>query len=167
MMPPGYLCVPSRPTRLCTVIASGVTVTVFDKHHCFGGIGHYTHPKRLGGLSTPSFAAPALVQLVRMFEKAGSDPRHLETYLYGGADHPSAPPHAAGRGILNSSAAYEILSKLGVRVSGSDVGGRFARKLVFYTGTGECMLAKVTEADEVDWYPEPAAGVDGWGSWTG
>lgn len=166
-LPRGFLCVPSQPTRLCSIIASGVAVTVFDKRRRFGGVGHYTHPKRFGGLSTPAFAAPALIQLFRMFEHAGSDPRHLETYLYGGGDNPAAPGYAAGRGILNSNAAFEILSKMGVRVSGSDVGGRFARKLVFYTGTGECMLAKVTEADEVDWYPDPATAVDAWGSWTG
>lgn len=154
-MQPGFLYLPTVPTRLCTVIASGVAVTVYDRRQCLGGVGHYSHPFRIGGASTPDFAAPALVGLIRMFTKAGSDPSQLETYLYGGADNPSAPGFQNCRGFHNLQTGYEILGKLGVRVAGSDVGGRFARKLVFYTGTGECMLAKVTDADEVQWYPRP------------
>lgn len=154
-MRPGFLCLPTLPTRLCTVIASGVAVTVYDKRQCVGGVGHYSHPFRIGGVSTPDFAAPALVGLIRMFTKAGSDPRHLETYLYGGADNPDEPGCKSCRGFHNLQTGYEILEKLGVRVAGSDVGGRFARKLVFYTGTGESMVAKVTGADEVQWYPRP------------
>ncbi len=156
-MKPGFLCLPTLPTRLCTVIASGVAVTVYDRRQCRGGVGHYTHPLRTGGNSTPDFAAPALVGLIRMFTRAGSDPRHLETHLYGGADNPAAPGFNGARGLRNLATGFEILDKLGVRVAGSDVGGRFARKLVFYTGTGESMLAKLDEPDAQDWYPEPAA----------
>lgn len=156
-MRPGFLCVPTKPTRLCTIIASGVAVTVYDRHQCFGGVGHYSHPLRAGGVSTPDFAAPALVGLFRMFERAGSEPRHLETYMYGGADNPEDPGYEAGRGFLNSQIGFEILAKLGVRVAGTDIGGRFARKLVFYTGTGESMLAKVTESECEEWYPAPGA----------
>ncbi len=155
-MQPGFLYLPTLPTRLCTVIASGVAVTVYDRRQGMGGVGHYSHPFRIGGVSTPEFAAPALVGLIRMFTKAGSDPGQLETYLYGGADNPEAPGFRNCRGFHNLQTGYEILGKLGVRVAGSDVGGRFARKLVFYTGTGESMLAKVTEADEVEWYPCPS-----------
>lgn len=156
-MEPGFLVVPSSPTRLCTVIASGVALTVYDRQLCFGGVGHYSHPLRRDGMSSPDFAAPALVGLIRMFLKAGSNPRDLETYLYGGADNPLAPGYDRGRGSLNSRLGLEILPKLGVRLSGSDLGGRFARKLVFYTGTGECILAKVDDPAPHAWYPLPAA----------
>lgn len=155
-MSPGSLYLPTQPTRLCTVVASGVAVTVFDRRQSLGGVGHYSHPYRQDGMSTPDFAAPALVGLIRMFTKAGSDPRHLETYLYGGADNPDAPDFPGLRGFSNLRTGREILTKLGVRVAGSDVGGRFARKLVFYTGTGESMLAKIDDLDLDAWYPEPA-----------
>jgi Chemotaxis protein; stimulates methylation of MCP proteins len=138
---------------LCTVIASGVAVTMYDRRQCFGGVGHYSYPFRAGRGSTPDFAAPALVGLIRMFEKAGSDRRNLETYMYGGADNPDAPGYASCRGLTNMRVGYEILGKLGVRIAGSDMGGRFARKLIFYTGTGESVLAKVNDVGLEDWYP--------------
>lgn len=153
-MGPGFLCLPTLPTRLCTVIGSGVAVTVFDRRQLLGGVGHFSHPLRIGRSSTPDFAAPALVGLVRMFTRAGSDPGRLETHLYGGADNPLAPGFHGARGRRNLQTAFEILDKLGVPVAGSDVGGRFARKLVFYTGTGESMLAKVDDLDAGAWYPD-------------
>ncbi len=162
VLPPGFLCLPNQPTRLCMVIASGVAITVYDRRQCLGGVGHFSHPKRMGGVSTPDFAAPALVGLIRMFTKAGSDPRHLETYLYGGADNPAAPGFSGCRGMQNLQVGREILGKLGVRIAGTDVGGRFARKLVFYTGTGESMLAKVTDIEVDDWYPPPVSLASVW-----
>ncbi|MDR1534180.1 MAG: hypothetical protein LBU64_03675 [Planctomycetota bacterium] len=153
---PGFLFLPAAPTRLCTVIASGVAVTVYDRSQCFGGVGHYSHPVRLARGSTPDFAAPALVGLIEMFQSAGSNLRDLEIYLYGGADNPHAPGFRAWRGRSNCRAGFDILKRLGAPPAGSDIGGRFARKLVFYTGTGESMLAKVTEFDEWEWYPSPS-----------
>lgn len=152
---PGYLCLPTMPTRLCTVVASGVAVTMYDRTRRFGGMGHYSHPKRLGGESTSIFAAPALVEMVNMFTSAGSSIKDLETFVYGGSDNPDIPGFEPDRGFLNLRFGYEILEKLGVQVAGSDIGGRFARKLVFYTATGESMVAKVTAIRSEDWYPAP------------
>ena len=160
----GFLYVPSLPTRLCTIVGSGVAITVFDRRQSLGGVGHYSHPFRIGNASTPDFAAPALVGLIRMFTRAGSSPEHLETHLYGGADNPDAFGFCGCRGFHNLQTGYEILDKLGVRISGTDVGGRFARKLVFYTGTGESILAKVADADGVEWYPRPGAATNFWRS---
>ncbi|MDR2390712.1 MAG: hypothetical protein LBE84_03400 [Planctomycetota bacterium] len=150
---PGFLFLPSGPTRLCTVIASGVAVTVFDRALSFGGVGHYSHPFRRRNDSTADYAAPALVGLIRMFQAAGSHPDDLETCLYGGADNPAASNFDPWRGLSNTRAGFDILARLGVHLSGSDIGGRFARKLVFHTGTGESMLAKVADPDGWDWYP--------------
>lgn len=161
-MRPGFLYLPGLPTRLCTTVASGIAVTVYDRRHRYGGVGHFSHPRRLGGESTPDFAAPALVGLFRMFIKAGSHLGNLEAFVYGGADNPDVPGFESLRGLRNSQIGFEVLSKLGVRVAGSDVGGRFARKLIFYTGTGESILAKVTDTPPEDWYPEPLGVMDPW-----
>ncbi|MDR1612525.1 MAG: chemotaxis protein CheD [Planctomycetota bacterium] len=156
---PGNLCVPGEPARLCAVVASGVAVTIFDRERRMGGMGHYSHPKRRNGASTPVFAAPALVELVRMFKNLGSRPAELETYLYGGSDNPFVPDFDPRRSALNVRFGLEILERLGVRVSGSDVGGRFARKVVFCTATGQSITAKVLEVRSNDWYPDLPAGV--------
>jgi chemotaxis protein CheD len=158
-LPPGSLCLPRESSRLCTVVASGVAVTIFDRERRMGGMGHYFHPKRLNGDSTPVFAAPALVELVRMFRDRGSRPAALETYLYGGSDNPGVPGFDPGRSMLNVRVGFEILEKLGVKIAGTDVGGRFARKLVFCSATGQSIMARVLRVRGADWYPEFPAGV--------
>ena len=152
---PGFLCLPAKPTHLCAVVASGVAVTIFDREKGFGGMGHYSHPCRRNGESTPRFAAPALAGLVGLFAAAGSSIGDLETFIYGGSDNPEMFGFDPNRGMHNLRSGFEILEKLGLRVSGSDIGGRFARKLMFYTATGESMVAKVTEIRPEDWYPNP------------
>ena len=156
---PGVLYVPAEPSRLCAVVASGVAVTIFDKARGFGGMGHYTHPRRRAGDSTPIYAAPALVGLVDLFQKAGSSVGDLETSIYGGAENIQAPGFEPGRSLLNIQMGVEILEKLGMRVASSDLGGRFARKLAFHTATGEGIVAKVEAIRAVDWYPQPMGGV--------
>lgn len=156
---PGSLYVPSEPARLCAVVASGVAVTIFDRERRMGGMGHYSHPKRINGASTPVFAAPALVELVRMFRNLGSRPAELETHLYGGSDNPRVAGFDPGRSALNVRFGLEILERLGLRVSGSDIGGRFARKVVFCTATGQSIMAKVLDVRESDWYPGLPVGV--------
>ena len=121
-------------------------------------MGHYSHPKRVAGKSTPVFAAPALIGLVRMFERLGSRRDDLETFVYGGADNPDMPGFDPGRSRLNIQFGLEILEKLDLGVAGADVGGRFARKLAFCTRTGQSLLARVNDVRAGDWYPGFPAG---------
>jgi chemotaxis protein CheD len=132
---------------------------MFDRQRSLGGMGHYLHPRRMGSESTSIFAAPALVELLNMFIQAGSRLDRLETFVYGGSDNPEVASNEFGRGGLNLRAGLEILTKLGVRVAGTDIGGRYARRLVFYTATGESVVAKVTDVLSADaWYPRLGGG---------
>lgn len=157
LVQPGYLCLPEEPARLCAIAASGVAVTIFDRAMRRGGMGHYAYPARNGAEPTPLFAAPALYGLVDLFRRSGSKLSDLETFIYGGADNPGAPGFDVDRGKKNVRLGLELLKRLGVAVTGSDTGGRFGRQLVFYTATGECIVAKVTDISREEWYPRTPA----------
>jgi len=156
LLTPGVVCAPAGPARLCAVTAAGVAVTVFDRARRRGGMGHYLHPRRSGVVSTPHFAAPALASLVDLFRREGSRLEDLETFLYGGAENPDAPGFDAGRGARNVQAGLEILERLGVPAAGTDAGGRWGRKVAFFTATGEAVTARVTTVRAADWYPPVA-----------
>ncbi|MCB2189513.1 MAG: chemotaxis protein CheD [Deltaproteobacteria bacterium] len=150
---PGYVCLPARPGRLWSVVASGVIVTIFDRLKRRGGMGHYLRPFRQGGSSTTFFAAPAIVSLVRMFEETGTPVRDLEAHLCGGAINPAATGYEIGQAENNVAAGRQLLAKLGVNLGGEDVGGGEARKIVFDAVTGQIVIAKVPRVRESDWYP--------------
>ena len=116
-------------------------------------MGHYLHARRPRGVSNPRFAAPALASLVDLFRREGSRLEDLETFLYGGAENPDAPGFDAGRGAQNVQIGLEILDRLGVPAAGTDAGGRWGRKVAFFTATGEAVTARVTAVRAEDWYP--------------
>ncbi len=150
---PGYVYMAARTTQLCTVVASGGCITLYDKERKLGGMGHYVYPYRKDGVSTARFAAPAIVALTDMFFDTGSSKEDLETHFYGGAVKTDFPGYTEGQSEDNVKVGIEILGKIGVEIDGMDVGGTRARKIVFNTGTGELMVAKVEEVRDSDWYP--------------
>lgn len=159
---PGYLCVPPEPTRLAVVASSGIALTLFDAERKRGGMGHYIRPRRERGASTTHFAAPAIVSLVEMMRHGGAVPGALEAHIYGGAVSPDAGIQDAAISAENVKVAEELLEKLRIPLAGKDVGGTRGRKILFNTGTGEVVVARVERIRASDWYPDPfAAGVGG------
>lgn len=156
-MAPGHVCVPGVPTRLCAVAASGVVVTLFDRQRCRGGMGHFCRPYREAGRSTAAFAAPAIVGLMRMMVAAGTEPEGLEACLFGGAENCDAGGYCPGVARQNVTVAREVLRKLRVPIVGEDTGGVQGRKVVFDSGTGEAVVARVDRVRSSDWYPSPAS----------
>ena len=152
---PGYIYLPARPTQLCTVVGYGVVVTVFDQERKQGGMCHYLYPYRKSKKeSTALFAGPAIVALVKMFFEMGAKAVDLEAQLFGGAweTGAEAPREWAEKNIKVGS---EILEKLGVPITGRDVGGRRGRKIVFNSDTGETAILKVNQIRSSDWAIDP------------
>ncbi|WP_045217174.1 chemotaxis protein CheD [Desulfonatronovibrio magnus] len=151
---PGYVSVPAEPTRLAAVAASGVVVTLYDAGRRCGGMGHYIRPIRQDGLSTTVFAAPAIVVMAKMLFAAGCEAGNLTAYIFGGAENPGAGRYVPGLGQENVQVGEEVLDRLGIALTGKDVGGTMARKILFHSATGETVVARVEKVRETDWYPD-------------
>ncbi|MGE4290998.1 MAG: chemotaxis protein CheD [Desulfovibrio sp.] len=155
MLGAGCICLPAKSARVCTVVGSGAVVTVWDSRRRRGGMTHYARPYREPDKrSTAMYAAPAIVTLVRMLLEGGSSPADLEAHLFGGASNPDMAGHREGLAEDNVRVGLELLEKLQVRRVQRDVGGTRGRKVVFNTGTGEVILAKVERIRASDWYPQ-------------
>ena len=150
---PGYVCLPYEPMYLASVIASGVAVTIFDTENNRGGMCVYTHPKRVDNQSTPSFAAPSIISLVSMFGDTKEACQNLEAHICGGAIDENSDYYIPGLSEENISVGKEILEKYNIDITSQDVGGKKGRKVVFHTGTGEIVIAKVSNVRKTDWYP--------------
>ncbi|MFH1139509.1 MAG: chemotaxis protein CheD [Pseudomonadota bacterium] len=152
---PGHVYLPAKPTQICAVVGYGVVVTVYDQGRRQGGMCHYLYPFRKSKKeSTALFAGPAIVALVKMFFEAGAAPAELEAHLFGGAweTGAEAPREWAEK---NVTVGVEILGKLGVNISGRDVGGQRGRKIVFNSDTGETAILKVNRLRSTDWAINP------------
>lgn len=149
----GAINVPEKPRWVATVAASGIVVTIYDGVRKIGGITHYTHPIRSKGMSNPRFAAPAIVGLVRKLESRGCHRARMEVHFYGAAENNTCARYDGEISKKNIQVGEEVLQKLNIVLSGKDVGGIRARKIMFNSQTGETVVARVNNVRSDDWYP--------------
>lgn len=152
---PGFICLSVEPMCIYTVVGSGIVITIFDTKLKCGGMNHYFKPNRESIKdSTPVYACPAIIGLLKMFFDEGSKLEDLEAHVYGGAGNPKIEGYMKGLDQRNIQTGLEILELKKIRIIGRDVGGNRARKIVFNTLTGEVFVAKVDKVRASDWYPQ-------------
>jgi chemotaxis protein CheD len=152
---PGYVYLPLQPTLLYTVIGSGVVVTLFDKVQRLGGMNYFSKPVcEDENYPTSLCAFPAIIGLLNMFEEAGSQKINLEANIYGGAENPEAENYIPELGEQNIQAAIYTLEQKEIQISNKDVGSTKGRKLIFNSGSGEVLIAKIDNIGKHNWYPK-------------
>jgi len=152
---PGYVCIPEKISILCGVAGSGVIVVLHDVKERFGGMCYFVRYESDKSLySSTYYASPALISLIKELEKKGSKTFNMEAHVYGGAENRDAKGFVEGLGVKNIAAAENILMENNISISGKEIGGNRGRKVVFNSGSGEIIVAKVDNIREHDWYPD-------------
>jgi len=117
-----------------------------------GGMNHFLVPlAQKGKNSTPRFGNVATLALIRLMIQAGSQKKHLEAQIFGGAYDPERCSKDVG--TENVRVARRVLMREGIRLVSEDAGGEKGRKIVFNTGTNEVAVLKVERLRKGDWYP--------------
>jgi len=151
---PGCICISSEPVHICSVVGSGVAVTLYDKKRAFGGMSYYTKPKReTPKQSTPIFACPSIIGMLNIFFEAGSRLEDMEAHIYGGAENSEEEGYIEGLAESNIKTGLELLEKKKIHIAGIDIGGDKGRKIAFNTLSGESVVAKINRIRSKDWYP--------------
>jgi len=137
---PATLFAEIRPARIHTVLGSCVSVCLFDRARHIGGINHYMLPVWTGdGLATPKYGNIAIEKLIERMTAIGADQKHLVAKVFGGADQ-FGEQSKSGIGQRNIEMAENILSKMHIPIISSSVGGRFGRKIIFYSESGRVFM---------------------------
>ena len=149
---PGHIVVITQPAIISTVLGSCVAVCICDSRRMVGGMNHFQLPRaRDPKKATARYGDAATLALIRMMIKEGSETRHLEAQVFGGACNREVCSKDVGR--ENVMVAKKVLAARQVRVVSEDVGGEKGRKLVFNTDTNEIAVVKVESLRRGDWYP--------------
>jgi chemotaxis protein CheD len=148
---PGHVEVPIHAQTLMTVVTWGACLTVYHQRIKLGGMACFIYPRRSRSTDrSPLFAAPAMVSLVRHFlSQFGKE--GLEITLIGGACYEGSSKHLKDLAQNNIETAREILKTLGIKHWDEDIGGKRARRVLFQTGTGELLVARVDQVRKEDW----------------
>jgi chemotaxis protein CheD len=140
------------PALVTTVLGSCVSVTLYNRRFDTGGICHSVLPSCRSREDCTAvcrdvfkYVYCSVTHLVERFEQMGIRRAEIEAKLFGGSDVMScegkAGPLCVGK--ENVEAARHALELNGLKPISGQVGGRFGRKLYFFTHTGEVLVKRL------------------------
>lgn len=149
---PGFIYVSEKPACISSVLGSCVSVCIFDRKKKCGGMNHFRLPF-VGekNQATALYGNVATVTLIRMMFEIGSNEKHLEAQIFGGAFNKNVSKTDIGE--ENIRIAKKTLTRFRVKTVSEDIGGMIGRKIVFNTETAELAVIRVEKLRRKDWYP--------------
>jgi chemotaxis protein CheD len=130
------------PTQVTTILGSCVSVCLWDSKLRIGGMNHFMLSLWNGdGLASPKFGNIAISKLIEKMTKLGSEQKHLQAKIFGGADlFEGFSRDGLSIGGMNIKIAEEILKQEKIPIVNFSVGGKQGRKIIFDTSTGEVLM---------------------------
>jgi len=164
---PGELYLSRGPAILRTILGSCVSATFWSRRLGAGALCHGVLP-RCPSAWPPGFHDSeghryvdfSIRYLAQQFGALGVSRDELEVKLFGGADVLPLLSERADRptvGALNCQAALETLTKEGMAVTASDLGGTRGRRIHFHTGTGVVLVCRLGAWEAVTDKPRAGA----------
>ncbi|MEE8423371.1 MAG: chemotaxis protein CheD [Thermodesulfobacteriota bacterium] len=142
---PGNLFAHSEPHIVSTILGSCVAVCLFDPVLQIGGINHYLLPFwNKEGLPTPKYGNVAIQRLVEKMIALGSNKKHLEAKIFGGASQfENSNSAMLNVGQRNIQIAIDLLNKENIRILGKDVGNTQGRRVLYMTNLGKVKVRMI------------------------
>lgn len=137
---PAAIFTSRKPYQVNTILGSCVAICLFDSVINIGGINHYMLPLWNGqGLASPKYGNIAYEKLINKMISIGCNKSNIKAKIFGGGEVISNATNQFNIGLRNVELAKELLAEDNIPIIGASVGGRFGRKIIFFTKTGEVM----------------------------
>ncbi len=135
---PSAIFVNKEPYYINTILGSCVAVCFWDPILKFGGMSHYMLPLWNGeGLASPKYGNIAIEKLLEKMLFLGSNKANIIAKVFGGGEVIDSEVQYFHIGERNIMFAQEILKEKKINIVSSSVGGKFGRKIIMNTLTGE------------------------------
>ena len=145
---PAALHVSRQPGYIHTILGSCVAVCLYDPVMAFGGMTHYMLPLWNGeGLASPKYGNIAIERLVQKMESYGSKSYQLKAKIFGGGEVIETKNTYFYIGKRNIKMAHDLLEDYRIPVVSSSTGGKYGRKIIFETATGQVRQRYVKRQD--------------------
>lgn len=138
---PSALYVGRAPVQIITILGSCVAVCLIDFKLKIGGINHFMLPLWNGqGLASPRYGNIAIKKLVDKMERLGSKRIDIKAKIFGGAEVLQSENVSFNIGKRNIELAKSVLEEYNIPIISSSLGGKYGRKILFNSNTGEVRL---------------------------
>ncbi|MBF0178646.1 MAG: chemotaxis protein CheD [Magnetococcales bacterium] len=157
---PGELFIGSTPAEVHTVLGSCVSVVIHHARLRLGAICHARKPDRecyhdKHGLKVcqdlGDYVSCSLHFMLAWFDQRGVPRQELDVKLFGGSMMFNNIPQtdvtpSLNMGKRNVDTAMTIIRSQRLHLTASDVGGPWARQIIFQTDTGEIRLKRIRQS---------------------
>ncbi|HWW60046.1 MAG TPA: chemotaxis protein CheD, partial [Thermoanaerobaculia bacterium] len=127
-----------------TILGSCVAVCLWDSQKRIGGLNHFMLPMVAGSMAaSPRFGNIAMEELITKLREAGARLPFLNARVFGGACMFAQMQSAMHLGAKNVEMALDHISRRGIEIVETDVGGTRGRKLIFNTDEGSTCLKSI------------------------
>lgn len=146
---PGEYHVTRSPMYLDTLLGSCVSVCLRNKVHGFAAMNHYllAKPGGNGENDIGRYGITSIEHIVKSLLAMDPNPGSLEAQLFGGAAVMDSLSKTSNVGGDNITLAKEMMTKYGIRVINSDLGGVKGRRISFNTETNQ-VVSRIIGSDE-------------------
>ncbi len=141
---PAALYAGREPTQIVTILGSCISVCLIDYNLQIGGINHFMLPLWNGhGLASPRYGNIAIKKLIEKMERLGSRRLNLKAKIFGGAEVLKSENISFNIGKRNIELAKSVLKEYNIPIISSSLGGKYGRKILFQSNTGQVRLKYV------------------------
>ena len=149
---PGEFHLTTESEIVTTILGSCVSVVMFDTERRISMMSHNLMPSCENSISCKGdcsnvhkYAECSVKQMLQIFDSAKIPRNNIVVKLFGGSELINGGQHNDGItsvGSRNICAAKKIIEEEELSLAAQDIGGRFGRRIVFITETGEVFLRR-------------------------
>lgn len=159
---PGEVYVCRKDEMIMTVLGSCVSACIRNPKTNVGGMNHFMLPQMsasvpilTSGTTAARYGNWAMEVLINEILKYGGDKSDLEVKLVGGGK--VLNNLTADIGQRNIDFVFDFLDQEGMEIAAHDVGGCFARKLLYFPHTGKVKVRKLKSTSQATIMRQEAA----------
>lgn len=152
----GDYYVTDKPNEMIvTILGSCVAACLHDPVAMVGGMNHFLLPDNTASIAVSGgsnsvdstrYGAFAMEQLINGILQRGGLKKRLEVKVFGGAN---VINNSSMIGSKNVAFIRNFLKQEGLKITNSDLGGDYPRRLRFYPDTGKAMLMKLARKEDM------------------
>jgi len=153
MVQPGGFAIASYPDQILgTLLGSCVSACICDPFSGIGGLNHFLLPstndvRNDNGRDAARYGVHAMEILINELQKLGAKRSRLQAKLFGGA-HIVDVSSSDSVGARNQKFATEFLTREGIAITATNLGGNQARR-IFFRPTLDKVLVMIPERSVV------------------
>lgn len=147
----GDYYVTDKPQEMIvTILGSCVAACIHDPIARVGGMNHFLLPDTgeaalKNANESTRYGVFAMEQLINGLLKLGAQKHRLEVKVFGGAN---VINNSSMIGTKNVAFVRDFLRREGLKITSSDLGEDYPRRLRFYPDTGKAMLLKLQRKED-------------------